>query len=447
MKVNGRFRTSLFFRLFVIFSATVLVFFVIIVLSLRQIDRNWRAQRINPLPDFFLDNITLIVDNIGMPPDLLRATQLSEELALTILIRSPHINWQSDEQSDIDISDLSFLRDLSDEAAVLQAGSEEVIRVERGGYEYFLNRRTPTLSEYDMVVVYIGLTLAAIVLLLNYWMVRRLLEPVRQLREGAERICAGDLSYRVDSNRTDELGELTESVNHMADSLQSMLEAKRQLLLAISHELRTPITRAKLQLEFMDEGVIRTNLRDDIDEIDLLISDLIEAERLSNQHAALLAEHVDFATYIGLVLEPYKSYLGGLTYVRPEQDASVSIDKLRTRLLLTNIVNNAIRHGEGSPITVSVSFSDNEAMVEVVDKGEGIAPEHLEHLSEPFYRADSARQRHTGGFGLGLYLCRLIAEAHGGNLTISSVLGEGTQVKVHLPYVQESEYGEEHHNH
>ena len=447
MKVNGRFRTSLFFRLFVIFSATVLVFFVIIVLSLRQIDRNWRAQRINPLPDFFLDNITLIVDNIGMPPDLLRATQLSEELALTILIRSQHINWQSDEQSDIDISDLSFLRDLSDEAAVLQAGSEEVIRVERGGYEYFFNRRTPTLSEYDMVVVYIGLTLAAIVLLLNYWMVRRLLEPVRQLREGAERICAGDLSYRVDSNRTDELGELTESVNHMADSLQSMLEAKRQLLLAISHELRTPITRAKLQLEFMDEGVIRTNLRDDIDEIDLLISDLIEAERLSNQHAALLAEHVDFATYIGLVLEPYKSYLGGLSYVRPEQDASVSIDKLRTRLLLTNIVNNAIRHGEGSPITVTVSFSENEAMVEVVDKGEGIAPEHLEHLSEPFYRADSARQRHTGGFGLGLYLCRLIAEAHGGNLTISSVLGEGTRVKVHLPYEQESEYGEEHHNH
>lgn len=447
MKVNGRFRTSLFFRLFVIFSATVLVFFVIIVLSLRQIDRNWRAQRISPLPDFFLDNITLIVDNIGMPPDLLRATQLSEELSLTILIRSPHINWQSDEQSDIDITNLSFLRDLSDEAAVLQAGSEEVIRVERGGYEYFFNRRVPTLSQYDMVVVYIGLTLSAIVLLLNFWMVRRLLEPVQQLREGAERICAGDLSYRVESNRSDELGELTESVNHMADSLQSMLEAKRQLLLAISHELRTPITRAKLQLEFMDEGVIRTNLRDDIDEIDLLISDLLEAERLSNQHTALLAEHVDFATYIGLVLEPYKSYLGGLTYVRPEQDASVSIDKLRARLLLANVVNNAIRHGEGSPITVTVSFSDNEAMVEVVDKGEGIAPEHIDHLSEPFYRADSARRRHTGGFGLGLYLCRLIAEAHGGKLTISSVLGAGTQVKVHLPYEQESEYGEEHHHH
>ncbi|OGT69881.1 MAG: hypothetical protein A3H44_14370 [Gammaproteobacteria bacterium RIFCSPLOWO2_02_FULL_57_10] len=440
MTLPGRFKHSLFFRLFLIFSATVLVFFFIIVVSLRQIDANWRAERVNPLPNFYLDNITLIVGNIGVPPDLQRASELSQELSLTIIIRSPHINWQSDDQNDLDISDAVFMRTLSDEADMMQVGNEEVIRVSRGGYEYYLNRRVPTLSDYDLVVVYVGLAVAALVLLLNYGLVHRLLEPVRRLREGAERICDGDLSYRVKTNRTDELGELTDSVNHMADSLQSMLEAKRQLLLAISHELRTPITRAKLQLEFMDEGVVRSNLNDDINEIDLLISDLIEAERLSNQHAALLAEHVDFADYIGLVLEAYHDYEGGLRYKRPEQDVSISIDKLRTRLLLTNIVNNAIRHGEGAPITVTVSFVNNEAILEVEDQGEGIAAEHLEHLSEPFYRADSARQRHTGGFGLGLYLCRLIAQAHGGRLEISSVLGVGTHVRVFLPYEQEQEH-------
>ncbi|MDP1929936.1 MAG: HAMP domain-containing sensor histidine kinase [Gammaproteobacteria bacterium] len=440
MTLPGLLRNSLFFRLFLIFSATVLVFFFIIVVSLRQIDANWRAERANPLPNFFLDNITLIVSNIGVPPDLQRASELSEELALTIIIRSPHINWQSDDQNDLDISHAEFIRTLSDEADMMHVGDEEVIRVSRGGYEYFLNRRVPSLSDYDLAVVYIGLAIAALVLLLNYGLVHRLLEPVRRLREGAERICDGDLSYRVKTSRTDELGELTDSVNHMADSLQSMLEAKRQLLLAISHELRTPITRAKLQLEFMDEGVVRSNLNDDINEIDLLISDLIEAERLSNQHAALLAEYVDFADYIGLVLEAYHDYEGGLVYHRPEVDESISIDKLRTRLLLTNIVNNAIRHGEGGPITVTVSFVDSEAILEVEDQGEGIAAEHLEHLSEPFYRADSARQRHTGGFGLGLYLCRLIAQAHGGRLEISSVLGVGTHVKVFLPYQQEQEH-------
>jgi signal transduction histidine kinase len=73
------------------------------------------------------------------------------------------------------------------------------------------------------------------------------------------------------------------------------------------------------------------------------------------------------------------------------------------------------------------------AIMEVIDKGEGIAAEHLPKLSEPFYRADSARQRNTGGFGLGLYLCRLIVQAHGGDLTIESELGEGTHITVTLP--------------
>lgn len=440
MHLPGRFKHSLFFRLFLIFSATVMFFFVIISFSLRQIDQNWRAERQNPLPNFYLDNITLIVDNIGVPPDLQRATELAQELSLTIIIRSPHINWQSDDQNDLNVYDAVYLRTLSAESDVMQVGREEVIRVSRGGYEYFLNRHVATLSETDYLVVYIGLALAGLVLLLNYGLVHRLLEPVRQLREGAERICEGDLSYRVKSNRTDELGELTESVNHMADSLQSMLEAKRQLLLAISHELRTPITRAKLQLEFLEDGIIKSNLGDDINEIDLLIADLIEAERLSNQHAALLAEHVDFADYIDLILQQYRNYEGGLQFNRPDQDASVSIDKLRTRLLLTNIVNNAIRHGQDGPITVTVSFVNNEAILEVEDEGEGIAAEHLDHLSEPFYRADSARQRHTGGFGLGLYLCQLIAQAHGGRLQIESEVGVGTHVKVFLPYEQEQEH-------
>jgi len=115
------------------------------------------------------------------------------------------------------------------------------------------------------------------------------------------------------------------------------------------------------------------------------------------------------------------------------------VDKLRTRLLLTNIVNNAIRHGRDNPITVRVAYSDTEVSLEVEDAGEGIAAEHMEHLSEPFYRPDSARQRNTGGFGLGLYLCRLIAQAHGGRLEISSELGVGTRVKIHLPRDTEHE--------
>ncbi len=429
-KVTG----SLFFRLFLIFSATVILFFFVITFSIRQIDENWRRERLNPLPVFYLDNVRLLVDAIGIPPDLQRAAELARDLSLTIIIRSPHINWQSDDESDLDISSTVFVRTLSDDSQMLAAGNEQVIRVARGGYEYFLNRKAPSLSDYDYIVVYLGLGFALFILFSNYWLVRRLMEPVAKLREGAEKICAGDLGYRVEVTREDELGELTESINHMADSLQSMLEAKRQLLLAISHELRTPVTRAKLQLEFMEDGDLRENLSDDINEIDLLISDLIEAERLSTQHSALILDDVDFADYIRMLAEQFQHYEGGLEVDLPDTDHSMRLDKLRIRLLMANIVNNAIRHGRGRPVTIKVAFEgEQRAVLQIIDQGEGIAAEHLRHITEPFYRVDSARQRNTGGFGLGLYLCNLIVDAHGGTLQIDSQPERGTRVTVSIP--------------
>ena len=117
----------------------------------------------------------------------------------------------------------------------------------------------------------------------------------------------------------------------------------------------------------------------------------------------------------------------------PDDDKVLHLDKLRVRLLITNLLNNAMRHGQEGPIFVKVSFEKDKGILKVIDHGEGIPEEHLSQITEPFYRADSSRQRNTGGYGLGLYLCRLIAEAHGGALLIESNMGEGTRLTVHLP--------------
>ena len=105
---------------------------------------------------------------------------------------------------------------------------------------------------------------------------------------------------------------------------------------------------------------------------------------------------------------------------------------MRIRLLLTNLLNNAIRHGQDNPLRVEVIFNEASATLIVEDQGEGIGSEHIEQVCEPFYRADSSRQRNTGGFGLGLYLCRLIAQAHGGSIQIESEVGKGTRIIVQV---------------
>lgn len=423
-------RYSLFLRLLAIFSVTVLMFFIIISVSIQTVTRDSGA--IEAIPDFFARNVESIIEDIGTPPNLSNAMRLAAELDWSINIRNPIMRWSSDGDNRLNLDDSTFVRTLTDDAEIRSSDNEDMIVVRRDGYDFYLYQRSLDDSAANLAVLYIGLALAGFVLFVNYFMVNRLLDPVRMLRRGAERIRSGDLSYRVHNARQDELGALTDSINHMADSLQSMLEAKRQLLLAISHELRTPLTKAKLRLEFMPESIEKANLREDIDEIDHLIGDLIEAERLNDEHTALSAEPVQLAEFVESVVDQYFSYEGGLEIVLPPEDREFVIDKLRIRLLLTNLLNNAIRHGQDNPLRVEVIFNDASATLIVEDQGEGIGPEHIEQVCEPFYRADSSRQRNTGGFGLGLYLCRLIAQAHGGSLQIESELGEGTRIIVQV---------------
>lgn len=426
-----RVKKSLFLRLLLIFGFTVVCFFLIVSIALRTINQDTGA--IETIPDFFTRNVESIIEDIGTPPNLSNAMRLAGELDWTINIRNPIMRWSSDPLNRLDVDNSTYARTLTNDAEVRTINDEDIIMVRRGGYDFYLYQQSRTESTINYVVLYVGMALAAVVLFLNYLMVNKLLDPVRLLRHGAERIRRGDLSFRVKTNRQDELGELTESINHMADSLQSMLEAKRQLLLAISHELRTPITKAKLRMEFMPDSEEKEQLREDIDEIDLLISDLLEAERLNNEHSVLVEEDVNFAEYVAGVCEQFSDYEGGLELDMPESDQTFWIDRLRIRLLITNLLNNGIRHGENNPITVRVRFITGGALIEVIDQGEGIPPEHLPQISEPFYRADSSRQRNTGGFGLGLYLCRLIAQAHGGELNIDSKVGVGTHITVRVP--------------
>lgn len=426
-----RIRRSLFFRLLTIFGITIILSVVIIWISLRAMNQNINV--VDVIPNFFIRNIESIIEDIGTPPNLANAMRLANELDWSISIRNPIMRWSSDNENRLDVDSSVFSQNLTTDAEIRTINNENIIRVQRGDYDFYLYPRSSQVNQPNFLALYIGLTLAILVLITNYVMVNRLLDPVRLLKRGAERIRKGDLSYRVQTDRQDELGELTESINHMADSLQSMLEAKRQLLLAISHELRTPITKAKLRLEFMPDSEEKEQLKEDIAEIDLLISDLVEAERLNEDHSPLNVEPVLLGEFVSSVAEQYESYVGGINIKIPKQDQEFEIDKLRIRLLLANLINNAIRHSEGNPIFIEVSFENSMAILQVRDQGEGISSEHLSQLSEPFYRADSSRQRNTGGFGLGLYLCRLIAEAHGGYLGVDSKLGEGTCVSVRIP--------------
>jgi signal transduction histidine kinase len=221
-----------------------------------------------------------------------------------------------------------------------------------------------------------------------------------------------------------------------------MLDAKRALLLAISHELRSPLTRARLNAELAEPGLDQPDERAahaallrDLSEMRDLVSELLESERLVGGHTALQPEPTDLAELVRSELADACAQ-GRVRLQLAPVPASLRLDRMRLRLLLRNLVDNALKHSAASePPLVSLRQQGDAVILSVRDHGPGVAAEHLPHLAEPFYRADAARQRATGGVGLGLYLCRLVAEAHGGQLRLRNA-EPGLEVACHLPITE-----------
>jgi len=212
------------------------------------------------------------------------------------------------------------------------------------------------------------------------------------------------------------------------------------MLLAISHELRSPLTRTKVALEFLDDEVTRKSILDDVEEMEHLITDLLESERLNTQHSKLQRKSLDLTKLINdLVSADFVAEQRQIRLNMPSGPTFCDVDETRIRLLIKNLIDNALCYApsDDNEIAITVERNPNEISIEVADHGCGMSAEQVERATEPFYRADPARCRDTGGFGLGLYLCRRIAEAHDGTLEIASEEGRGTQVTLRLPVSEE----------
>jgi signal transduction histidine kinase len=420
-------RRSLFARLMLIFLVTAMALGTLKEISdaLLEEERPYKQLVRGHLRTY----VDYLLGELGSPPDRARARALTRDVPLDIRLEGPAGAWTSHPEFP-QIADLDF--DDQGHARTWRHKPRYYVRSERDGHTVVF--ATPPFDHNFAFASsrHFMLFGSLIILLFCYLAVRRLFSPIRLLRDGVQRIGAGQLEYRVPVNRSDELGELASAVNTMAGDVEQMLESKRQLLFAISHELRSPITRARLALELLDVTDTRT-LRDDLDEMERIVADLLEGERLSSRHSVLQRERCDLAALVEDVLaEDFADRRGRVTLTLDGRIPKLQIDVTRIKLLCRNLLKNALTYGGEQDVAVSLRAAGDAVTLQVKDHGEGIAAEHIDKVSEPFYRVDPSRNRGSGGIGLGLYLCRRIAEAHGGSLTISSVPGKGTTVQVTL---------------
>ncbi len=390
-----------------------------------------------PLIANYIDTLTA---EIGTPPNTERALALAQRLPLRIRIEGPVVNWSSQPGFAA-----GRWHDAHSAGRVDTSNPWRPQRVLADGHRITFGLATVARddSPEDTPRLIGWATLAALLALtaLAYAAVHALLRPLIHIRTGVVRYSAGDFSQPIATRRHDELGDLAGQINHMAEALHGMLDAKRALLLAISHELRSPLTRARLNAELVDDSAPRTALLHDLAEMRDLITDLLESERLATGHATLQCEPTDLNELVRELLATSFGEHGIQTDLAPHVP-TLMLDRTRTRMLVRNLLDNALRHGavagnstgDGPTAPPRVStYSDAEALCLVVrDHGPGVPDEVLPQLAEAFYRPDAARQRTTGGVGLGLHLCRLVAQAHGGRLLLRNAQ-PGLEVTLRLP--------------
>lgn len=298
-----------------------------------------------------------------------------------------------------------------------------------------------------------GLAAGGLALALGLLLFRQIVAPVRVITTAAQKIADGQLDRRVPVSSQDEVGQLAQAFNQMAEALAHDRQLRQNMMADIAHELRTPLSIIQANLEAMLDGVLLASppeiasLHDETTLLSRLVADLrllslaeagqLKLERAETDIGDLVKKVAD-----RMAIQAGDNEIALVTEMAPDLPL-LKIDADRMSQVIGNLVGNALRYTPlGGRVVVkafvigptSVARNDRRSVViEVSDTGPGITPEDLDHVFDRFYRADKSRSRASGGSGIGLAIVKQLVEAHEGRVLATSVLGQGTRFTVFLP--------------
>jgi two-component system, OmpR family, sensor histidine kinase BaeS len=303
------------------------------------------------------------------------------------------------------------------------------------------------LEEITSGFFFAGAMVFGLALVLAVLMAHPIGAPLREMGEAASHIAQGEYAIRVAEDGPAEVGVLGRAFNQMATSLHQLEQMRRDLVLNVSHDLRTPLTIVQGYLEGLQTGRIadRRTAEQAFAAMHAETTHLLHLVHSLSQVAALDAGQVqwemaplDVAEWVEQVVAramPLAQAQGvSLTAELPPALPPLQGEATQLSQLLFNLLENGVRHtAAGGQVHVgAVATAAQTLQLTITDTGEGIPPEHLPHIFERFYRADTARSRHSGGAGLGLAIAQGVAHAHGGRITCTSTVGVGTHFIVEL---------------
>ena len=320
-------------------------------------------------------------------------------------------------------------------------------------YVFPLTQDQQTLNNVEESLLLAGLVLVLALAVIAWFVTRQVVTPVRMAAAIAERLASGRLDEQMRVRGEDDLASLATSFNKMAMNLQSQIRRleelsrmQRRFVSDVSHELRTPLTTVRMAADLIhdaredfDPTVARSAelLQTQLDRFEELLADLLEISRFDAGAAVLDAEPVDLRILTQKVVdgaEPLAENKGSRMVTRfPDLPAVAEVDTRRIDRILRNLVVNAIEHGEGKDVVITIAADEDAVAISVRDYGVGLRPGESSLVFNRFWRADPARARTTGGTGLGLSIALEDAKLHRGWLQAWGEPGGGTQFRLTVP--------------
>ncbi len=283
----------------------------------------------------------------------------------------------------------------------------------------------PFLVSIDLRLLFATTFVGALAVAATWWLTRRIVRPIRALRDATRALAAGDLSRRVAATGADEVGELAGAFNAMATELERQQALRKSLLHDVAHELRTPLTALRCRLETLIDGLAAdpaqalAGANEEVRHLSRLVGDVQELALAEAHELRLSIEDVDVVQVVASAARA--AGLEGDRRLRVDVPATLAVraDPVRLRQVLLNLLTNAERHTpSGGTILVRAELDGNEVVLEVRNSGGVLTDEQLARVFDRFYRADPSRQRATGGSGLGLAIVKHLVETQGGRVWV-----------------------------
>lgn len=282
---------------------------------------------------------------------------------------------------------------------------------------------------------------------LSYWVSKRIMQPLIQMEQITQRFASGHLEERVPENEIPELNRLAESFNRMAQDLEGVEQRRRDLIGDLTHELRTPLTVVEGYLEGLADGTIEPTsdiyqrlVRETV-RLRRLVNDLQELSKAEAGYLPIHLQPLEIRPLLVAIVQKFSDQLmedSPTLYVEcPKSFPLALADPERVEQVLINLVGNALRYTPQGSITLRAWAEPERIWIAVEDTGQGIKPEDLPHVFERFWRSDRSRDRHSGGTGIGLAICRRLVELQKGTIAAESEVGKGSTFRFSLPIVAE----------